>query len=228
MRFKKSILASALALLLAAPVLAQWGSWGGGGGVSDALVCLLAGPCTMTTGITFSNVASDLVTPGSEDLTLSPGGVTATAKPVRVRSDTATQFTAGSVGNVFFSVNTGAATSVPTTAIVAGRFGGDGVGNNVQQWVPRAKVITSPTDTTTEPGSYFITLTTSSGAAAWTPGEANAVNGECFKAVNTGSDAITVTASAGVYVGTVVLGLDDVVEACYQGSRWVQMNTQNN
>ncbi len=226
---KRILVASLLTLLVAAPVLAQWGSWGGGAGVAQSLVCLVAGgaDCTMTGGTVYSGVSVDISTPGAEDLTLAPGGVTATAKPVRIRSDTATQLTAGSVGNVFLSVNTGAAVSVPSIAVVAGRFGYDGTGNQVEQCVWRAKTPVSPTDTTTEPQHRCITLS-STGASAWTPGEANAVNGECFKAINTGTDVITMTASAGQYVGTVALGQDDVVEACYQNSRWVQTNTMNN
>ena len=200
------------------------------GGVAAGAVCLLTGGtgCTMTGQTIYSGVTTDITTGTNEDLTITPNGTGSVTigKKLSVRhADVTPQVTFGNSGNAFFTINTAA---TPAVAIGAGSFGGDGA--SVQFiWVPVAKTITSP-DTTTQPSSHVITLT-SAGVATWTPAEANAANGACFRAINISANIITMTDSAGVYEGGVVacaLGQYDAVTACYITDRWVEVSCRDN
>lgn len=91
--------------------------------------------------------------------------------------------------------------------------------------------IGNPTDTTSNPlsGNCTVCKMSAAAAAAWTPVETNAQEGARVSYCNTGTFAITMTASAGVYVGPgSVVGQNDCVEMTYLGAQWVETNFQNN
>jgi hypothetical protein len=93
-----------------------------------------------------------------------------------------------------------------------------------------ALTITSPTDTSTQPGTGGTgCLMSSSGAAAWTPSETSAIDGMYVCCVNTGANAITMTTSAGVYQGSgAVVGQYDTVCMRYISDRWVEQSFKDN
>jgi len=97
-----------------------------------------------------------------------------------------------------------------------------------------ALTISNPTDTTNNPfnnGQSSACLVTAAGAAAWTPSETNAVDGLQFECINTGTNVITMTDSAGVYEGGVVacaLGQYDAVTFRYIADRWVETGCRDN
>jgi hypothetical protein len=233
---KKHVVGFLLATMLVAGGVAAQDLWNGGstgggaGGVASNLVCLLTGAanCTMTGGIIFSGVTTDISTPGSEDLAISPGGNVNILRPLRVRNDLAINVQYGTTGYGYFVFDSTA--SDIQHRIEGGNFGYTGALAQKAIAVSRARTITSPTDTSTQPNHVNITIS-SSGVAAWTPSETNAINGECFDAVNSSANAITMTDSAGVYEGGAVpcvLGQYDAVRACYYSDRWVEVSCRDN
>ncbi len=103
------------------------------------------------------------------------------------------------------------------------------VNDDFRQQAGTAKVITSPTDTSTSPVGAFGCRMSSSGGAAWTPSETNAVDGMLFHCINTSANDITMTDSDGVYEGPgSVVGQWDAVTFQYITDRWVEVAFSNN
>lgn len=104
-------------------------------------------------------------------------------------------------------------------------------GTAVWRHVPQsALTITSPTDTTTNPlNAGTACRMSASGAAAWTPAEGLAIDGEIICCTNTAASVITMTALAGVYEGPgSPVSQNQQVCMEYVSDRWVERGVSNN
>lgn len=95
---------------------------------------------------------------------------------------------------------------------------------------PVATAITATTDTSTSPVSSTACQISSTGPSNWTPSETSAVDGMFLTCVNTGTNAITVTTSAGVCQcgAGIALGQWDSVDLAYVSDRWVCTGSRDN
>ncbi len=148
---------------------------------------------------------------------------------VKVDAAAATAGSTGSVGDgsTAFAVAEGINTATGAMTLLMRVYGG-----GTLQHVPGAALaITSPTDTTRTPTSTgsACRMAAAGGVSAWTPAESSTVDGMLACCTNTGTNAITMTASAGVYQGPgSVLGQYDTVCMEYVVDRWVERSYSNN
>lgn len=148
---------------------------------------------------------------------------------VKVDAANATIGSTGSVGDgsTAFAVAEGINTSSGGTTILMRVYGGAVLATTSQA----ALALGSPTDTTGAPtaAGSACRVAAAGGVSAWTPAETNGVNGMFVCCTNTGTNAVTVTDSDGVYEGPgSVLGQYDNVCMEYVTDRWVERSYSNN
>lgn len=148
---------------------------------------------------------------------------------VKVDAAHATVGSTGSIGDgsTAFAVAEGINIGSGGTTVLMRVYGGAVLATTSQA----ALAIASPTDTTGAPtaAGTACRIAAAGGVSAWTPAETNGVNGMFVCCTNTGTNAITVTDSDGVYEGPgSVLGQWDNVCMEYVTDRWVERSYSNN
>lgn len=142
---------------------------------------------------------------------------------LNIRNGSASYLNIGSAGTGYFAV-------VPTEPRVRATNGSSVQIDAFIEPVGAALTIGNPTDTTTAPSRSDLRISAAA-AAAWTPSETGARDGQTVTAVNTGAFAITMTDAAAVYEGgaaACVLGQWDAVEFRYTSDRWVEIACRDN
>lgn len=241
----KGIVLGAIAALvmLSNPVLAQWGRSAGASLLASS-VCLLSGgaSCTMTGGLVFSGVATDITTGTNEDLTLSANGtgsVIVTGNGGNTKIETQSSATGKllgpSIGGVGAQSDRTAAQPAAcfydngTTSTLCGYGSGAfGIPSGTQHQVTIADsggagVATS----TTVPVSSHVEVTCNDADGCdYSPGEASVVDGWRVRLCNTSAaNVVTIQESAGVVAvqgaaTSITLNTMECASCTYTGTSW--------